>query len=449
MRSQILLSVICVLSLLPQAVDAGNHLITASAAVIATADTSTGADLPTITGEFGSPITFGTHGEFASYGFGWGPADGQFGAIPRENMSYTFYGSGASAATCPDAAHVKDREGVFAFTGKLNHVTGGNGCAKLFGPGDGPAGWIFDRDYAGGGKVIRFDDGNRRGWLMPFHAEIHWQNPSTPNHLCEVKGGTSVPCFYGSLGLAVSTDDGKTLKVVGQILQPSQPMSVFTGSGKNMQVGTGSFVVADANGKHLDNPPADPGKAFYYLFYLDSLPGLPGKCADALCQGVARAPYLSVITAALSGDPHQVARLFHKYSGKSPDAWDQPATSDTKDESGTAGQFAPLWTDGAGGADVMYDKRFDVYLATLGGGSEAGIKIRASKDLIHWSEPIGDAYQEQGRLLWYPTLMGELGDPDVGGPAPRVYFSSFPVGEFPNYKTAILESVPLKLSAKH
>jgi hypothetical protein len=281
---------------------------------------------------------------------------------------------------------------------------------------------------------------------MPFHAEIHWQNQTTANHLCDVNGGTSVPCFYASLGLAVSTDNGKTFKVVGQILQPSQPMSVFTGSGKNMQVGTGSLVVADADGKHLDNPPSDPSKAFYYLFYLDSWPGLPGQCGAGLCMGVSRAPYLAVITAALSDDPMQVSSVFHKYTGNSPDAWDQPATSSTKDESGTAGKYAPLWTDGAGGADVMYDSKFDVYLSSLGGGSEAGIKIRASKDLIHWSEPIGDAYQEQGRLLWYPTLMGETGDPDVGESEPRIYFSSFPVGDFPNYKTAILESVPLKLS---
>jgi hypothetical protein len=314
----------------------------------------------------------------------------------------------------------------------------------LFGPGDAPAGWIFDKDYAGGGKVIRFVDGDKKGWLMPFHAEVHWQNPKTDNHLCDVNGGSSVPCFYSSLGLAVSTDNGKTFKVVGQILQPSQPMSVFTGSGKNMQVGTGSFIVADANGKHLENPPSDPSKAYYYLFYFDSLPGLPGSCNDELCMGVARAPYLDVIAAALSGDPHRVAKLFHKYNG---DGWDQPATSDTPDESGTAGKYAPLWTDGAGGADVMFDGKFGVYLSTMGGGSPAGIKIRASYDLIHWSDPIGDAYQEQGRLLWYPTLIGETGNPDFGGPAPRVYFSSFPVGKFPDYKTAILESVPLKLSA--
>jgi hypothetical protein len=128
---------------------------------------------------------------------------------------------------------------------------------------------------------------------MPFHAEVWWQNPATPDHKCNVAGsfGSKVKCFYSSLGLAVSTDDGKTFKVVGQILQPSQPMSFFTGGGANMAVGYGSLVVADANGKHLDNPPADPNNAYFYLFYTDFAPGCPGVCANAICMGVARAPY--------------------------------------------------------------------------------------------------------------------------------------------------------------
>jgi hypothetical protein len=29
---------------------------------------------------------------------------------------------------------------------------------------------------------------------------------------------------------------------------------------------------------------------------------------------------------------------------------------------------------------------------------------------------------------------------------PRIYFSSFPTGAFPNYKTAVFESIPLILS---
>jgi len=401
---------------------------------------------PAISYLLSSPIIFATHTELESYGFSFGPSDGQFGAIPTGGMSYTFYGTAGSTSSCAGTPNVK--EGEFTFAGTLDHVIGSNGCTTLFGPGDGPAGWIFDANYAGGGQVVRFASGGRNGWLIPFHGEVWWKNPATPDHKCIVGAGPSeVNCFYGSLGLAVSTDDGKTFKVVGQILQPSQPMSVFTGGGKNMNVGYGSLVVADANGRHLDNPPADPSSAYFYLFYTDLLPGLPGACATSVCMGVARAPYADVIAAALSADPHKVAEVFHKYDGGSPNPWTQPATSDTPDLSGTAGKYAPLWTDEPGvQPEVIYDSNFDVYLAVY--QYSGGFKVRASSDLIHWSEPVGAPYYETGRTLYYPTLMGETGDPTIAGTAPRVYFSSFPTGSFPNYATSVFESVQLALSSQ-
>ncbi len=327
-------------------------------------------------------------------------------------------------------------------------MTGSNGCTKLFGFGDGPAGWVFDKNYAGGGQVVRFGSGGKKGWLMPFHGEFWWQNPATSDHKCYVSGGSGseVSCYYSSLGLAVSMDDGKTFKVVGEILQPSQPMSVFTGGGRNMAVGYGSLVLADANGKHLDNPPSDLNGAYFYLFYTDLLPGLPGVCATAICMGVARASYADVVAAALSNDPYKVATTFHKYDGASPNSWTQPATSDTPDMSGTAGKYAPLWTDEPGGAEVIYDKSFNVYLAVL--NTNAGISVRASSDIIHWSGPIGPAYVETGRTLYYPTLLGETGDPTIAGPTPRIYFDSFPTGSFPNYGTSVVESVQLTLSTQ-
>ncbi|MFI5167754.1 MAG: right-handed parallel beta-helix repeat-containing protein [Thermoanaerobaculales bacterium] len=393
------------------------------------------------TGTFGAPVTFATHTELASYGFLWGPSDGTFGAIPGQGGAYTFFGTAGSAASCAGSPSVA---GEFPFTGTLDRVNGSNGCTRVFGPGSGPTGWVFDKSYAGGGQVVRFSSGGKSGWLIPFHGEFWWQNPATANHLCKILGnsGSEVPCFYSGLGLAVSTDQGKTFEVAGQILQPSEPLSVFTGGGTNMNVGYGSLIVADANGKHLDNPPADPNAAYFYLFYMDLAPGLPGVCSNYPCIGVARATYAAVTTAALSGAPHEVATLFRKYDGAS---WSQPATSDTPDLSGTAGKFAPLWTDAPGGQPgVIYDQTYDVYLAVYQSGN--GVNVRASNDLIHWSGPIGAGYTEAGRSLFYPTLIGETGDPTIGGPEPRVYFSSFPTGKFPDYNTAVFESVPLTLS---
>jgi len=400
--------------------------------------------LPNIIGTFSSPTTFATHTTLAGYGFSFGPSDGQFGAIPASGMTYTFYGSAGSTALCAGTPNAK---GEFSFTGTLDQVTGSNGCTRLFGPGDGPAGWIFDRDYAGGGQVVSFMSGTTSGWLIPFHGEYHWLNPNTADHMCIIPNGSGseVPCFYGAIGLAVSIDNGKTFQVVGQIFQPNEPLSAFNGGELNMNVGYGSLVVADANGKHLDNPPADPNSAYFYLFFTDLTPGLPGVCATVPCIGVARALYSDVVAAALSGDPHTVATVFHKYDGAAPDPWTQPATSDTPDESGTAGKYAPLWTDGPSvQPEVLYDSAFDAYLAVYQSGG--AVQVRASSDLIHWSEPIGTSYTEAGHVLFYPTLMGETGDPTIGGPMPRVYVTSFPTGSFPNYSTSVFESVPLMLS---
>lgn len=419
----------------------------ASPAASATAAPGTGASL--VTGVFGAPVTFATHAELSGFGFLWGPSDGQFGAIPAGGDNYTFYGVAAAASTCAGSPNAK---GEFSFTGTLDHVTGSNGCRQLFGPGDGPTGWTFDRDYAGGGEVVRFASGGHSGLFVAFHAEYHWKNKANPpSDWCKIgTTGSQVPCFYSSIGLAVSTDNGKTFHVVGQIAQPSQPLSTFDGGGNNMEVGYGSLLVADANGQHLDNPPADPSRAYYYLFYSNALPSLPGACAHANCLAVARAPYTAVVAAAFSGDPHQVAALFHNYDGASPDAWTQLATawdsgSQTPDLAGTAGKFAPLWSDGAAyEPSVIYDGSFNVYLAVY--AYKGGFQVRTSSDLLHWSKPVNAGYFEAGRALVYQTLMGETGDPTIGGPAPRVYFSSFPTGAFPDYKTQIFESVTLTVS---
>jgi hypothetical protein len=400
---------------------------------------------------FGTPTTFATHAELASYGFGWGVSDGLFGAIPRGNGNYVFYGTAGTNSNC--AGQPTFVAGVFSFAGTLDQVTGSNGCKRLFGPGSAAPGWTFDRDYAGGGKLARFPSGGTSGWLMTFHAEYHWKNmQNPPSYWCFIGTSTTsaVPCFYSSIGLAVSTDDGKTFQVAGQIIQPSRPLSDFENGTGNMDVGYGSLIVADANGKHLDNPPPDPSKAYFYELYSDFLPGLPGPCGQYHCAALARAPYTDTIAAVLSGDPNRVAQLFHKYDGSSPNPWSQPATawaqgSATPDLSGVAGKYAPLWIeDVVNEPDVLYDAAFDVYLAVY---PFQGARLRASKDLIHWSAPFSASYSQSGITLAYLTLQGETGDPTIGGFTPRLYFSAFPTGVFPDYTKATFETVPIMLTA--
>jgi hypothetical protein len=411
------------------------------------------ACLPDIQVSAGPPQTFATHAQLASYGFLWGPSDGNFGAIPTASGTYTFFGTAGVPPCRPDVPC----NATFAFSGTLDRVTGGNARKKVIAPGS-PAGWAFARNYAGGGQVVPFDDRmGHAGWLMSFHGEYHWKNlANPPGHWCFI-GNTKmqVPCFYSGIGLALSRDRGQSFKAVGQTLQPMQPFSSYLDGPSNLDVGYGSLLVADQRGRHLDNPPSAPGEAYFYLIFSDKLPAGTsgaGRCANLNCMGVARAKYLDVIAAALSGDPHRVATVFHKYDAGASDpfaeaSWSQPATGDRPDMSATAGAFAPLWIDEvAPEGSALYDRSLDAYLIAY--VSRDGIHIRASRDLIHWTKTIAVVAPPAapGSTYFYPNLIGETGDPTVGGGSPRLYFSAFPVNTFPNYKLSTFEYVRLMLT---
>lgn len=70
---------------------------------------------------------------------------------------------------------------------------------------------------------------------------------------------------------------------------------------------------------------------------------------------------------------------------------------------------------------MIYDCAFDGYLAAYTVGTRNGIvfRIRFSRDRIHWSGPMGPDISDPGRDVFYPTLIGETGDPTIGGAAPR------------------------------
>ncbi len=117
-----------------------------------TAVVTANAPIPTLHGQFGTPTPFADYSQFASYGFAWGPSDGQFGAMALPNGTYRFFASAGSSATC---AGTPKTDGEYAFIGTLDHPQG-SACSRLFGPGNGPSGWIFDKDYAAGGELVRF-----------------------------------------------------------------------------------------------------------------------------------------------------------------------------------------------------------------------------------------------------------------------------------------------------
>ena len=57
-----------------------------------------------------------------------------------------------------------------------------------------------------------------------------------------------------------------------------------------------------------------------------------------------------------------------------------------------------------------------------------GATLRASKDLVHWTSPLGLPIggNEPGRVSQYVQILGETGDPTIGGAEPRIYYKSKP-----------------------
>lgn len=406
----------------------------------------------------GSSITFATHSEFAASGFLWGPPDGTLGVVASGSGAYTFFGSaeGAAAASVagPACTASPGLQGAFRFDGSLDDFSGlpAPGCKALFTKGSAPSGWIFDRDYAGGGSVMPFQSGSTSGLLMTYHGEVHWKNPSTANGLCN-----DVPCFYGAIGLAVSVDGGATFHSVGQIIQPYLPLSLYEGKSQNVGVGYGSMVLADASGNWLAAPASNPSSAYLYVFYEDYLPATPaGACANAACVTVARAPLGEVLSAVVpvsASSPTAVAGLFRKYDATASDPWGQPATSGDPTENTASGPFSPLFSDSNSFLpSVIWDSAASVYLMvhqrSVGGAQPMNFIIRSSPDLLHWSAPLATFAPPAGAEPFYPTLVGEGGDPLVGGPAPLLFFSTFP-DNFPNWDTSELDSLPVQIAVSN
>ncbi|HTP49519.1 MAG TPA: hypothetical protein VMK42_02385 [Anaeromyxobacteraceae bacterium] len=404
----------------------------------------------------GSPTPFATHAQFAASGFQWGPPDGALGAVASGGGNYTFFGSAMGAATAsasgPACSGSAGLQGAFAFEGSLEKFSGltGAGCKALFTKGAAPSGWVFDKDYAGGGSVMPFAAGATGGLLMTYHGEVHWKNPGTANGLCN-----SVPCFYGGIGLAVSLDGGAVFKSVGQIIQPYQPLSVYQGSSQNVGVGYGSMVLADSSGNWLAAPAANPSSTYLYVFYEDYLPtGAGGTCANAACVTVARARLDQVLAAVVplaSSSPTTVAALFRKYDATASDPWSEPATSGDPTENTASGSFTPLFPDGNSFLpSVIWDSALKAYLLVhqraVGGAQPTNFIVRSSTDLLHWSSPLATYAPPPGSEPFYPTLVGEGGDPLVGGSAPRLFFDTFP-SNFPNWETSELDSLPVQVSA--
>jgi hypothetical protein len=240
------------------------------------------------------------------------------GGVKESPSQYRFFGSGESLNTqaCPGTPGV---QGVYAFTANLSTSPPGftTGCAALLHPSGPPVetGIVgsFDRNYVGSGPTMRVThpDG-QRGVLLVYYAEVQWYDDGP------CASGTTL-CFYGTLGIAFSADDGATFQKLGLIIQSRISRATFHTApylGGNFGSAMVHSFSGDAAGNAVDPRTTNPSQTYIYVFYVDNQedlgaadPCAPGKA----CLAVARALLSDVIEAAFNLDGVTLSGLFRKY----------------------------------------------------------------------------------------------------------------------------------------
>lgn len=355
-----------------------------------------------------------------SMGFQWGPPDGALGVV-RTGNTYTFFAATGATVGCTDTPPTS---GTHRFGGSLDHLNASFGCTSALRPGGDPNGYSFDRDYAGGGPTIPITGPNgQSGLLHLYHGEWH--------------GGTcgSGPCFYASLGMAISTNGGANFTKLGEIIQPTVTRAQSIANSKKIDLGGGTLVIADDSGNNIaDLSTFDPNRIYLYVFYSDTdFSNSAHPCEVALCIGVARAKLADVSTAAFAHDTAKFPRLFHKYYHGS---FGEPATSGDPDSATASGHYTPVVSDVGLFASVIYDSYIGRYLMAYTTG-HTKVVMRTGTDLFHWSAPIAAVnISEKGNHILYATLVGEGTDPMTGGSRPYLFYIK--ATDWPRWSSAIV-----------
>ena len=342
--------------------------------------------------------------------------DGNMGAVPNPRTGYTFFadGKGVTTGQCPGGAGAG---GAFRFT-----LFDNLGCRPVLRPGGGSPGAAnglpFDKDYAGGGPVLPIDD---RTLVMFYHAETQ------PGGTC---GG--VPCFYGGLGMAVSTDGGQSFRSAGQIVQPAVSLDQTIQWKTNIAVGYGAFVIGDEKGDPL---PSGPGASdpYVYVFYADRDTAAPGLCQFTICAALARARFSDLAAAAHAPGEMRGPRLFKKYYRG---AFGEPAVAAVQSSSAAAGHYTPIFPDESAAQilpTAIYDSVLRGYLLAYFVPKMNSIHLRWARNVLRWSEVIGMVDAPPGHFLFYPSLLGEDGHPLIGGKAPLLFYIDFAKPPFTNW----------------
>jgi hypothetical protein len=310
--------------------------------------------------------------------------DGPFG-VQKSSTGYVY--------TAPNHGDVQRTTGTLT-----NPIADGSGTQIRV---QGARGTVPDLGYAAGGPVYTDPKSSTR--LMFLHLERY---PT----------GSAADGFYGAIGLARSTDRGKTWRYLGEIFSQnwsyeqfkSDPGRCTTDAGRTeygvVNTGFGQFVVRN-----------EGGTDYFYLYAPDTQAPAPGS--TDLCQvnfAVARAPVAAVLAAAAAGNPGTWSK---RYAG----GWTESSLGGRSDDiRPRQGRFS---------FDVAYDSYLGSYLLVMPvpiGGGQFSLQLQQSSDGLNWSAP-QTLFTMSGEI-YAPSIIGTGKDPNVAGKSFYVWFGQSPDG---------------------
>jgi hypothetical protein len=273
----------------------------------------------------------------------------------------------------------------------------------------------YDRDYVGGGPVLALTNGTDHALALVYHSEFHW-GPKC----------NGAPCFYGTLGMAISTDGGDHFTKLGEVIQPaiSRPDWVAGHPDASLSIGAGPFVLGDAAGHPVDPTSADPATTFAYVFFDDFDPTNAPPCANAQCLAVARAKLQDLVDAAFGAvGAKPAAQLFAKYHAGDGDGFASPAASGSADDASPGGHFTYVLAD-AFEASALYDRTVGKFLLAYKSGGGTPIQIRTSSSVLDWPDAeLTTVTVDDDAGVRYPSLVGELPNAEIGGGEPYLFYT--------------------------
>jgi hypothetical protein len=299
-----------------------------------------------------------------------------------DGSSYLFFGSDGGCHK--DCSSKTPRSGsITVSSGTLDHPLG----EPLDDPNPPPYEFLLPTsynlpdyiDYVGGGPVYRVPDGEPGAGtlLLIYHAE----RPANP--------------FWSWLGLAKSTDEGKTWHDLGLIISGTHPYNP-----------NGALDIGDGTPLVFTDPVTK--KKFFYVYF----------GTETTYLSVARAPYEELLTAAYM-DLKTLRDLFHKYYNSQ---WDQPGMG------GNASELFPDVTGETDGDPEMYWSDYRQRIVAIMDNRQY-IAYGESVDGLTWPPMQPILGKNPQTAIYGNAIATGLGpDPNILGDTFYTYYTDWPKG---------------------